>query len=438
MALKDCMGLSMAAIEPKAVDAISQFTVDLLSLGPNVPDVFKAAERHGDCPLLQIYSAMAYLYGQTDATIHKAGHYLDLVKPKLSQLPEREQLHYHAARQFAGKEYDTAMSTYEQLTESFPQDLLALKFCEFLYFLRGQQYSSQRFLKHTSRLRQHHADNPYFLSMHAFAQTLSGQHQLALATADQAIESEAINPWAHHALAHVYTTTGQMQIGQTRIEALAELWPQSGWPIECHNVWHLLLLYIANGQPEKAEDGFRNKLWGKMPDTVGEQIDAISLLWRLELADYTVSMDLWRNLWPDIEQNANSILVPFLSAHYVYALTKLGQADQVAELFECVNAFAAKQTGHSQVIWFVGLALLQAVQAFAEQDYAKTVALLTSIVDKVWMVGGSDAQVDLFWQTYLQALIKSGKKSEAQALLTARLGDRQPCLLERDWLDALA
>lgn len=386
MALKDCMGLSMVAVQPTAIDAINQFTVDLLSLGPNVPDVFKAAERHGDCALLQIYSAMTYLYGQTDAAIYKAGHYLDLVKPQLSRLSQREQWHYQAARLFADKQYDAAMALYEQLTAAFPQDLLALKFCEFLYFLRGQHYCGERFLKHTSRLQSYHANHPCFLSMHAFAQTLSGQHQLALATADHAVELEAINPWAHHALAHVYTTTGQMQIGQTRMEAFAELWSQSGWPIACHNMWHLLLLYIANGQPEKAEDGFRNKLWGNMPETVGEQIDAISLLWRLALADYPVSIDLWRNVLPHITQNSGSVLVPFLSAHYVYALTTLGQADRVAELFESAQAFAAKQTEHSQAVWVIGLALLRAVQAFAEQDYEQAVVELTPIIDQISML----------------------------------------------------
>jgi hypothetical protein len=69
----------------------------------------------------------------------------------------------------------------------------------------------------------------------------------------------------------------------------------------------------------------------------------------------------------------------------------------------------------------VGLPLIEASLAFARRDHAAAAGLLGPIAGDLWQAGGSDAQVDMFRQTYLVSLIETGERSAAGAFIDAAL-----------------
>ena len=64
--------------------------------------------------------------------------------------------------------------------------------------------------------------------------------------------------------------------------------------------------------------------------------------------------------------------------------------------------------------------------------------LLDPVMPNVTVVGGSDAQVDLFRQTYFRSLLDCGRKSEAKAYWSAQTKGKTLSPLDQQWLSLAA
>jgi O-acetyl-ADP-ribose deacetylase (regulator of RNase III) len=71
----------------------------------------------------------------------------------------------------------------------------------------------------------------------------------------------------------------------------------------------------------------------------------------------------------------------------------------------------------------VGRAVVEAAAAFGAGERARAAALLDPVMPMMTWIGGSDAQDDLFRQTYLRSLQAAGRHADAAAYferMTAR------------------
>ena len=222
--------------------------------------------------------------------------------------------------------------------------------------------------------------------------------------------------------------------GITLLRELAPTWDGNTNATRSHNSWHLALLHLADDDVDSALRIYRERIAGFEPDSVLEHTDAISLLWRIELAGHRRDAE-WRALAPHLVERAQEQIFPFLNAHYVYALTRAGWTDAVDDALARLRAYAFRQTGAAaRVFRDVGLPLVNACAAFAAGEAARCTVLLEPILPEIACVGGSDAQNDLFRQTYVVALLDAGRQSEARRRLDARLAGHQPTAVEQGWL----
>ena len=67
----------------------------------------------------------------------------------------------------------------------------------------------------------------------------------------------------------------------------------------------------------------------------------------------------------------------------------------------------------------VGRAVFEAAAAFGAGDRARAAALLDPVMPMMTSIGGSDAQDDLFRQTYLRSLQAAGRHADAAAYFDA-------------------
>lgn len=72
------------------------------------------------------------------------------------------------------------------------------------------------------------------------------------------------------------------------MEDYEHVWDNSGQAINSHNYWHLALMYLENVERDKAFSVLGSHILMESPYLVIQQLDAVSLLWRLEVAGFEV------------------------------------------------------------------------------------------------------------------------------------------------------
>ncbi len=313
----------------------------------------------------------------------------------------------------------------------WPGDLFTVKLAEFLYYVLGQQYMGPRFRAHMRRLEPAHADDPDFLAMAAFASELCGDYADAEARAERALGIEPRNPWAQHALSHVLIRRGRVREGLARLESFLPLLATCGRPIHCHDAWHLALLHLEQLDVPAAMRVFHAHIWGITPDFVVEQLDAIALLWRIEMNGTPMDAQ-WPSIADRVAPRALETLMPFMNAHYVYALARAGYTDALEAALARVRARSSADDEEATRVWApVGRAVIEAAAAFGAGERADAAALLDPVMPMMTAIGGSDAQDDLFRQTYLRSLQAAGRRTDAAAYFKRMTADKSRTPLDR-------
>ena len=427
--MKDARGLDVTTDDAAAVAAADDFAARLLRLDQGVEAILDAAKRWPDTPIVQLYAATFWLYGQTDGALVTAAVHLRACDALA--MNTRERALRRALALWHGNDNLRAVEAMEAITTEWPSDLLTAKIAEFLYYVLGQQYMGPRFRAHMHRLEGAHAADPDFLAMTAFASELCSDYAAAEAVAERALAIEPRNPWAQHALSHVLIRQGRVAEGLARLESFLPLLATCGRPIHCHDAWHLALLHLEQLDVAAAMRVFRTHIWGITPDFVVEQLDAIALLWRIEMAAGPMDAQ-WPAIAEHIALRALETFMPFMNAHYVYALARAGRADVVEAALAGVRARSAADDEEAKRVWApVGRAVIEAAAAFGAGERARAAALLDPVMPMMTSIGGSDAQDDLFRQTYLRSLQAAGRRADAAAYFEAITVDKSRTALDR-------
>src|SRR5215470_11581439 len=361
-AMKDARGLDVTGNDAAAVAAADDFAARLLRLDQGVEAILDAAKRWPDTPIVQLYAAAFWLYGQTEGAIENAAAHLRACGALA--MNARERALHRALTLWHGNDNLRAVEAMEAITQEWPHDLLSAKFAEFLYYILGQQHMGERFRAHMARLAPLYRDDADFLAMAAFASELSGDYAGGEATAERALAVAARNPWAQHALSHVLIRQGRVAEGRARLEAFMPLLKTCGRPIHSHDAWHLALLYLEELDAAGAMRVLHDQIWGFTPDLVVEQLDAIALLWRIEMADAVKDGQLnaqWADIADHVAARAAECFMPFMNAHYVYALARAGRRNALDAALAAVRARSEAKDEEATRVWApVGRAVVEA------------------------------------------------------------------------------
>src|SRR3989344_1260430 len=186
-----------------------------------------------------------------------------------------------------------------------------------------------------------------------------------------------------------------------------------GWE-QCH------LLERAEASARHAEvlALYDSQVWGVVKEYTQDQIGAVSLLARLELAGVDVG-----NRWADVADHlalrlADHVL-PFLDLQYLYGLARAGRMEAARTLQNNIAAHAATRTeAHERTVWQqVCVPAAQGLLAHAQGDWATAAEQLGAALPRLVEIGGSHAQRDLFHQIWLDALQRNGQWGAVQNLL---------------------
>ncbi len=412
----DCLGNEVGVGSEAIRAAIDDFVAGFLAYETRAERIVQAAAAEPDCTLANAYAGMVWMFLEAPGAADHAGPYLRAAEAGSRHATRRELLNVTLLRAWVDDDLATTLKLCDQITDEFPRDLVVLKLQQYLEFNRG---NAPAMLRAASKVAAQNADVPYMHGMAAFA--LEQCHLLdeAEAEAQVALSMRRKEPWAQHALAHVYLTRGGIDAGTVFLEGLQDTWTGLNSFMLTHLWWHLALFYISQGRADEALRAYDDHCWGVAKNYSQDQVGAVSLLSRLELAGIDVG-ERWRDLGEHLRARVADTVQPFLTLQYVYGLARAGLPEG-AQLLERVRAFAASAPAFSRAVWQeVVLPGCMGLYAHAHGDAESAWHELSAAVPRMLEAGGSHAQRDLFEQVLLDAAIKTGRLTTAQQVLELR------------------
>ena len=214
-------------------------------------------------------------------------------------------------------------------------------------------------------------------------------------------------------------TQGRITEGRDFMAAVSGQWTDLNSFMVTHNWWHLALFELELDHAAAVLDLYDRQVWGVVKAYSQDQIGAVSLLARLEIAGVDVG-DRWQDVADHLEQRGDDHVQPFLDLQYLYGLGRAGRATAGPRLAR-LEAFAARAPDWSRTAWQqVAVPAARGLLAHASGDWQGAVAGLGQALPQLQTIGGSHAQRDLFEQLHLDALMRAGRWSSAQHLMQPR------------------
>ena len=330
----------------------------------------------------------------------------------------RERAHVAAAATWMAGDFERAVQLYGAIAVKHPRDLLAMQTAHVADFYLGD---SQMLRDRPAQvLPQWNAGVPgfgYLLGMYAFGLEEMANYPRAEDVGRRALDLNARDPWAVHAVQHVFEMQSRVHDGIEWLQATSPDW--SGSALAFHNWWHLALHHLELDDFEAALDLYDRLIHPKASVVALELVDASQFLWRVALRGHDVGTR-WRELADCWAQPAEGGYYVFNDAHALMAYAYAGRDDQVRGILATLTRRADDPDTNGRNTRDVGLPLARAIVAFAQGRHAEAAELLLPVRSRANRIGGSHAQRDIVQLTCVEAALRSGNGRLARALASER------------------
>ncbi len=413
---RDYLGNPVSPGSAATLAAIDGFIGGFLGYDPRILEVLAAADgAPGHC-LANAYAGWLWMFAESPAGPVNAVRYLARARAAEAGAEPREKLVVALLARWIGADVDGATALADQILEQWPRDLAALKLHQYLNFNRG---NCPEMLRVALAALPAAGDVAHLHGMLAFAYEQCHLLPQAESAARQALALCPTEPWAQHALAHVMITQGRILEGIGFLEAASGDWDGLTSFMYTHNWWHLAVFYLSEGRFVDALAIHDRHVWARDRNYSQDQVGAVSLLARLELAGQPVG-DRWQQLASYLATRHADVVEPFLTLQYLYGLARADRPEADA-LLAAVKRRADEAPAAVRGVWAdVALPAAVGLVAHARGEHAACRAQLGPALGRMLEIGGSHAQRDLFQQIYLDSLVRSGARVAAQQLLEER------------------
>lgn len=415
--MKDAVGYQLSGCNARAIDLLERALYEMRCYAVDpLASADAALAEAPECVMAHVLRAWLHVLGTEKPALAVARDALATARA----LPhtEREAGHLRAIELWSEGRWHAAGRALEDLNIAFPRDVLALQAGHQLDFFTGDaRMLRDRIARALPAWSPASPGWHAVLGMHAFGLEECGDYAQAERLGRAAVELEPRDAWAQHAVAHVMEMQGRTDEGVRWMRGNVG-W-QEGSFLGVHNWWHLALYHLARGEAADALALFDGPIDGARSAVVMELIDAAALLWRLELIGVDVG-DRWQSVAQRFAPAAGSGNYAFNDLHAALAFARAGRQAQLDELLAAQRDAMARDDDNAAFTRDVGAPATQAVLAFANGDFARTVELLRPVRNIAHRFGGSHAQRDLLDQTLVAAARRAGQSALAGALEAER------------------
>jgi hypothetical protein len=407
----DYLGNPIDTQDPITRQGLNDFIGGFLGYQPRAEGILAAADANPDSALANAFAGLLLMFIESPEGPTLAEKYRQRALAANTSHP-RAQLYLSLLGAWINDDLDQVLHLSEQALDRSPRDLFAAKLNQYLEFNRGNWPALLRIgLKATAAA----PDIAHSHGLLAFAYEQCHLLEEAEASALEALRLQPSEPWAQHALAHVLLTQGRIEEGTTFLESVTHQWDGLNSFMYTHNWWHLALFYLARGKHQQALEIYDRHVWGILPEYSQDQVGAVSLLARLELAGIDVG-ERWQALAPYLQRRVGDTVQPFLSVQYLYGLARAGKPEAQGLL-----AALQQYSADARPVWGeVALPLARGLLAHAHGDAHGALEQLGIALPRLNEIGGSHAQRDLFAQVELDARLQAADWLTAQQTLELR------------------
>ncbi|RYE82788.1 MAG: tetratricopeptide repeat protein [Hyphomicrobiales bacterium] len=412
---QDALGNEVSGGSSATLAGIDDFVTGFLAYETRASNVLAAADADAGSVLANVYAGFSWMFLEAAGARRMASTYLK--RAAAAGLPNaREALLVEQLRLWIAGDIPAVQRIGAEIAARWPRDLASVKLDQYFSFNRGDAAAMLRIAR---PVEADSPDNPHLQGMLAFGYEQMHQLDRAEAAARKALAINAKEPWAQHALAHVMLGTGRVQEGVQFLGEAQQTWVGLNSFMYTHNWWHKALFHISLGDEAAVFDAYDNHVWGVEPDYSQDQVGAVSLLARMEVAGMDVG-NRWEDVARHMKGRATDTIQPFLTLQYLYGLARADHAE-ADRLMQAVKDKAASSTAFDRRVWQdVALPAARGVLAHARGNHAEAVRWLSVANPRMTEIGGSHAQRDLFGQLLLDAHLKAGNWQVAARMLEMR------------------
>jgi Tetratricopeptide repeat len=336
-------------------------------------------------------------------------------------LPAREASHIAFFGLLVAGDTEAALAALRAHLDTWPSDALVLgttAFTNGLIGSSGRAGQKRTLLELLDRLAPRYGDDWWFTAHHGMALSENGQHAAARPKIDRSLAQNPTNPWVAHARAHLCYEEGDPDAARTFLASWLGSYPRDG-ALYSHLNWHLALGHLEAGDAVAASELFRDAF---APDVHsgpprGKLNDAVSFLWRWELAGHPRDAEAWRAMHEFADSAFPHAGAAFSDMHIALAQVVAGNDAALAARARQINELA--RAGRYPSGHFVP-AVSHAFAAFERRDFSAAIDALEPIASELERIGGSHAQLDLVRFTLLKAYLDMDRRDEARRLLSMR------------------
>jgi len=418
MSVKDTLGNSVRLQDACSLAALNDFVEGFIACEARAVNILTVAG-HERSAIVQACCAALHMFAESREGPVNARPYIAAAQAAAPHASERERRFVDAIAAWIDGDIGRAMDLHDEQARLHPRDLVSVKLGQYHRFNAGDAAGMLRLAQAALPAA---GDVPQMHGMAAFALEQCHLMTQAEAAARQALVMTEREPWAQHALAHVMLTQGRLTEGLQFMQHRAATWTGLNSFMVTHNWWHLALFAIELGMDDLALQAYDQQVWGVVKSYSQDQIGAVSLLARLELAGIDVG-ERWQDVADHVAQRLDDQVLPFLDLQYLYGLARAGrpQAQILLDHIERRGAQARPGQHTGDPIWQqVAVPAAHGLLAHAQGRYAQAVEALGQALPRLQQIGGSHAQRDLFEQIHLDALMRAGHWSAAQQSLQPR------------------
>jgi tetratricopeptide (TPR) repeat protein len=330
---------------------------------------------------------------------------------------ERERQHLAAFAAWAGGALDRSFGIWRQLLDAHPNDLLAVRICDTSWFRHGQ---TAKILEQADRLAPRWSPElpgyDLFRTIWAFAHEEAGDTAGAERAIDEVIEEDRTNYFAHHVKAHVLEMECRPREGRHWLASQTAHWLLGNQLIH-HLWWHRALMELELGELDAVLESYDREIRNldepmtkATPDHFIDLQNAPAVLWRLEQMGVDVG-DRWRELADKAEARIGHVGHPLLVPHLMMALAATSRGEAAERFLAALREAAADTSSwNAPAILEVYLPVCEAALAHRRGDHAGVVELLAPRREQIRLLGGSNAQRDLFTQMLVDAAMKMSRR----------------------------